>query len=171
MTLDIRPERPLDVTAIRAVVIAAFKDAPYSNQTEADIVDALRADGALSVSLVAADHGEIFGHVAFSLVKIAQAPGVWYGLGPIAVKPDRQKRGIGRTLIIEGLCSLSSLHAAGCVVLGDPRYYQRFGFEADLALTYGGKPSSYFQRLILKGPPASGEVSYHAAFGSPGDHA
>jgi predicted N-acetyltransferase YhbS len=63
------------------------------------------------------------------------------------------------------------LHAAGCVVLGDPRYYQRFGFEADPALTYGGKPSPYFQRLVLNGPPASGDVSYHAAFGSPGDHA
>ena len=171
MTLDIRLERPLDAAAIRAVVIAAFKDVPYSDQTEADIVDALRSAGALSVSHVAADHAGIVGHIALSPVGIAQARGDWYGIGPVAVRPDRQMQGIGQALVTEGLRCLSSLRAAGCVVLGDPRYYHRFGFEADPALTYGGKPSLYFQRLVLNGPPAVGEVSYHAAFGSPGDHA
>jgi predicted N-acetyltransferase YhbS len=164
--LHIRPERPLDAATIRAVVIAAFKDAPYSNQTEADIIDALRSAGALSVSLVATDHDDIIGQVAFSPVRIAQARGDWYGIGPVAVRPDRQRQGIGQALIAEGLRCLSSLRAAGCVVLGDPHYYHRFGFEADPALTYGGKPSPYFRRLVLNGPPASGEVSYHAAFGS-----
>jgi putative acetyltransferase len=166
MTFHIRSERSLDIAAIRAVVIAAFKDAPYSNQTEADIVDALRAAGALAVSLIAADHDVVVGHVAFSPVRIAHAQGDWYGIGPVAVRPDRQRRGIGQALMTEGLRCLSSLHAAGCVVLGDPRYYHRFGFEADPELTYGGKPSPYFQRLVLRGPPAIGAVSYHAAFGS-----
>jgi len=166
MTLHIRPERPADIAAIRLVVIAAFKDVLYSHQTEADIVDALRAAGALAVSVVAADRDDVVGHVAFSPIRIAQARGDWYGIGPVAVRPDRQKRGIGQALITEGLRCLSSLRAAGCVVLGDPRYYHRFGIEADPELTYGGKPSPYFQRLILNGPLASGEVNYHTAFGS-----
>jgi putative acetyltransferase len=50
-------------------------------------------------------------------------------------------------------------------VLGEPRYYERFGFVADPALTYPGPPGGYFQRLVLRGDSPRGEVSYSAAFG------
>lgn len=162
--MEIRLERPTDAAAISLVTTAAFKAAPHSNQTEARIIQRLRAADALSVSLVAADEGEIVGHVAFSPVAIAAAHRNWYGLGPVAVRPDRQGRGIGHSLISTGIGQLVALRAAGSVVLGDPRYYRRFGFESDPALTYGGAPSPNFQRLILGGPPASGEVAYHPAF-------
>jgi predicted N-acetyltransferase YhbS len=162
--LKIRSERPADVAAIGALTTAAFKTAPHSSGTEACIVEALRTAGALALSLLAVEGDEILGHVAFSPVAIAGARGHWYGLGPVSVRPDRQNRGIGQALIRSGLERLRSLRAAGCVVLGDPLYYRRFGFESDPALTYGGGPSPCFQRLVLAGPPAAGDVAYHSAF-------
>jgi predicted N-acetyltransferase YhbS len=162
--MEIRAERPTDAAAISLVTVAAFREAPQNGQAEARIIEGLRAGGALTVALVAAEAGDIVGHVAFSPVTVATARGAWYGLGPVAVRPDRQRQGIGQALIGAGIRRLSLLQAAGCVVLGDPRYYRRFGFESDPALTYGGKPSPYFQRLILNGPPACGEVAYHSAF-------
>ena len=68
-------------------------------------------------------------------------------------------------MIRAGLRQLAELGAAGCVVLGDPDYYGRFGFTHDPALRYPQAPASYFQRLILNGPAAAGEVLYHPAFG------
>ena len=162
--MEIRSERPTDVAAISYLTTAAFKTAPHSSGTEARIIEGLRALKALTISLVAVDQDEIVGHVAFSPVTIAGVRGDWYGLGPVSISPEHQNRGIGQSLIRAGLEQLRLLQAAGCVVLGDPRYYQRFGFESDPALTYGGNTSPYFRRLILGGPPATGDVAYHSAF-------
>jgi predicted N-acetyltransferase YhbS len=164
--LEIRPERLTDAAAISLVTTAAFATATHSSGTEAQIVEGLRAAGALTVSLVATEGDEILGHVAFSPVAITDAQGDWYGLGPVSIRPDRQGRGFGQSLVRRGLQQIEALGAAGCVVLGDPAYYGRFGFESDPALTYGGSPSPYFQRLVLGGRPAAGEVAYHAAFDS-----
>lgn len=162
--MEIRSERRTDVVAISHVTTTSFATAAHSSGTEAGIVEGLRTGGALTVSLVAVDQGEVVGHVAFSPVTIASARGDWYGLGPVSVRPDKQGRGFGQLLVRAGLEQLRALQAAGCVVLGDPRYYNRFGFESDPALTYGGHHSPYFQRLVLAGPPASGDVIYHSAF-------
>ncbi|MDQ8730748.1 N-acetyltransferase [Bradyrhizobium sp. LHD-71] len=164
--MEIRSERPTDVAAISYITTAAFKTAPHSSGTEARIVEGLRTGQALAVSLVAVDQDEIVGHVAFSPVTIVGARGGWYGLGPVSVRPEQQSRGFGQLLIRAGLEQLRLFQAAGCVVLGDPRYYHRFGFESDPALTYGGRHSPYFQRLVLGGPPATGDVAYHPAFGA-----
>lgn len=162
--MDIRPERRTDVVAIRELTTSAFKSAAHSSGTEARIIEGLRGAGALTVSLVAVDKYEIVGHVGCSPVTIAPVQGSWYGLGPVSVRPDRQRLGIGQMLIRTGLEQLRNLDAAGCVLLGDPAYYHRFGFESDPALTYRGAPSPYFQRLVLGGPPATGDVSFHPAF-------
>jgi len=161
---QIRPERPADADAIRDLTDKAFRGAPHSDGTEAGIVEALRADGALTLSLVAVIAGEIVGHAAFSPVTIAGAAGDWHGLGPVSVTPDHQRRGIGQAMIREGLQRLADMNATGCVVLGDPGYYARFGFESDAGLRYGDVPPGYFQRLIFKGPAPAGEVRYNAAF-------
>src|SRR5580704_16755210 len=159
--MQIRPERPEeDAATIRALTDAAFKGMPFSDQTEAKIVDALREAGALTFSLVATEGGEIVGHVAFSPVKINGEAGDWYGLGPVSVWPDRQRMGIGRALIREGLQRLQSQGAGGCVLLGDPAYYCRFGFESDPALFNVGAPPGAFQNLTLNGARPSGEVSF-----------
>ncbi|MCC8958374.1 N-acetyltransferase [Bradyrhizobium sp. Pear77] len=163
--MQIRDERDEDAAAISRITTAAFADAPHSSGTEARIVEALRQAEALTVSLVAtSDDGRIVGHVAFSPVRIDGVAGRWYGLGPVSVTPDLQRQGIGGALIGEGLIRLAALGAHGCVVLGEPAYYRRFCFLDDRTLTYGGKPSPYFQRLVLRGEAPKGDVSYHLAF-------
>ncbi|MGY3496593.1 MULTISPECIES: GNAT family N-acetyltransferase [unclassified Bradyrhizobium] len=163
--MQIKDERPEDAAAISRITAAAFATAPHSSGTEARIVEALRQADALTISLVAvSDDGSIFGHVAFSPVRIEGVVGRWYGLGPASVAPDLQRQGTGGALIRAGLARLAAMNADGCVLLGDPAYYSRFGFVSDPALTYGGEPSPYFQRLVLKGDPPKGDVKYHAAF-------
>ena len=164
--MEIRVEMPGDVGAIRAVTTAAFAVAPYSNQMEAAIVDGLRQGGALSLSLVAMEEGNVVGHVAFSPVLINGQPRDWYGLGPVSVQPDRQGQGVGQRLIVRGLDELKNRGAGGCVVFGEPAYYGRFGFVSDPGLVFAGAPPGYFQRLVFKGTSPKGEVSYHAAFGT-----
>ncbi|MEE1611790.1 GNAT family N-acetyltransferase [Microvirga sp. CF3016] len=160
----IRPEIAEDIPSIRAVTVAAFKGAPYSSGTEAAIVDALRDAGALTLSLVAEDHGRIIGHVAFSPITINGEAGRWFGLGPVSVEPGEQRRGIGQALIRDGLERLRAAGAEGCVLLGDPAYYRRFGFVSDPKLRYGDVPPEYFQRLSFNGAEPEGVAAYHAGF-------
>ena len=164
-TWAIRTERPEDVVAIAALIRAAFRNLPLSGD-EAEIVERLRSDGDLTISLVAEnfDHA-IVGHVAFSPVAISDGSAGWYGLGPISVIPLRQRAGIGSALTEAGLARLRELRAAGCVVLGDPKYYARLGFRHDPALTYSGPSPEYFQCLAFEGDTPRGEVSYSPAFG------
>lgn len=164
----IRPERPGDADAIRALTTEAFASAPHSSGTEAAIIDGLRAAGALTLSLVAiaddAAPDAILGHVAVSPVTIDGAERGWFGLGPVSVRPGRQRGGVGSALIREGLRRLRESGAGGCVLLGDPRYYGRFGFAADPALVLEGVPPDYFMRLAFGGDVPAGTVRYHAAF-------
>lgn len=160
----IRDEEPRDVGPIAALTRVAFADHPHSNDTEYLIVAALRRCGALSISLVAEEAGRIVGHAAFSPVTIADGSQHWFGLGPVSVAPDKQRHGIGTAMIEQGLARLRELDAAGCVVLGEPEYYKRFGFACDTQLTYAGVPAEYFLALPLSTTRAIGEVRYHEAF-------
>lgn len=162
--MHIRQERPGDATTIHVLTDAAFKGMPFSDGTEARVIDGLRAAGALTLSLVAVQDGAIVGHVAFSPVTINGEAGDWCGLGPVSVWPDRQRAGVGQALIREGLLRLRSMGAGGCVLLGDPAYYARFGFENDPDLRHAGAPAWAFQCLTLNGPRPTGEVSFHPAF-------
>ena len=165
MSATIRPERASDEAAIRALMAAAFDGHPHSDGSEPGIVDALRADGDLAISRVAEEGGAIVGHVAFSPVSVSDGSEGWFGLGPVAVDPARQGEGIGTALIERGMDLLRDRGAAGCVVLGDPAYYARFGFAHDPALTYPGPPPEYFQRLVIGNSGAQGVVAYARAFG------
>lgn len=160
----IRPEQAGDISAIDAVTRAAFKDHPHSDQCEHFIIAALRAAGALSISLVAEVEGEVVGHVAFSPVNISDLSPDWYGLGPVSVLPDRQRQGTGQALIKGGLALLQEKGVAGCVVVGDPDYYARFGFRHIAGLLYPGLPPEYFMALPLQATSPQGIVSYHPAF-------
>jgi len=162
----LRPETDADIPAIFAVTQDAFRDQPYSQHTEGPIIDALRQAGALALSLVAEAGGRVVGHVAFSPVAIAGPAGAavgWYGLGPVAVAPARQGQGIGSMLVAEGLARLRGRGAAGCVVLGEPHYYGRFGFRADPGLVLPDVPAEYFMAQAWRGR-ARGTVQYHRAF-------
>lgn len=164
MNIQIRPETPADIASIDAVTVAAFLEAPHTDHTEQFIVAALRRSSQLTVSLVAEQSGAIVGHVAASPVTIAGADIGWYGLGPVSVLPHLQGKGIGTQLIDAALEQLRVLGAGGCVVLGDPGYYERFGFKATDALTLPGVPAEYFQALSFGMRMPQGAVAYHASF-------
>lgn len=160
----IRDELPTDDDAIEAVTTTAFGSAEHSSGTEHAIVRALRDAGQLAVSLVAEEDGRVVGHVAVSPVTISTGSTGWYGLGPVSVAPDRQGRRIGTTLITRALSELRASGAAGCVVLGEPAYYGRFGFRPEPRLVLPGVPPEYFQAIAFDGGLPAGEVAYHAWF-------
>lgn len=162
--VHIRPERPSDEGAIGAVTRQAFETHPHSRQTEHFIVSALRKAGALSVSLVAERGGEVVGHVAFSPVRIGDGSPDWYGGGPVSVRPGLQRKGIGRALMERGLGQLRERGAGGCVLVGDPAYYTRFGFANSPRLVLDGVPAEYFLALPLRDGAARGKVEFHEAF-------
>ncbi|WP_138738352.1 GNAT family N-acetyltransferase [Pseudomonas sp. FSL W7-0098] len=164
MHMTIRNEQSQDIEAISRLTEAAFRNEEYSSHTEHFIVNALRRTGQLSISLVAAEHDEILGHVAISPVNISSGVTGWYGLGPISVRPDRQGKGIGSALMRAALQQLRQQGAAGCVVLGDPAYYGRFGFKAHPGLELPDVPPEYFQALSFTGELPVGVVKYAAAF-------
>lgn len=164
MDFSIRPERPADAQIIRQVTEAAFAVAEHSAGTEGAIIDALRAANALTVSLVATINDEVVGHIAFSPVMIDGVDANWFGLGPVSVRPDLHDHGNGGALIREGLDRLRMVGAKGCVVLGAPAYYERFGFEHDPAIRFEGVPPEYFMRLSLDGSLTAGRVAYHEGF-------
>lgn len=163
--ITIRPEQPGDEATIHTLTEAAFRNMPYSDGGEADLVDRLRADDDLARSLVAEDASRIVGHLALSPVTISNGSEGWFGLGPISVWPELQRAGIGFRLMKRAIADMRERGAKGIVLLGDPAYYARFGFEHDPQLAYPGPPAEYFQRLVLKGDPPRGEVAYAPAFG------
>ncbi len=164
----IRPETANDQAAIGSVTRAAFAQLSHSSQTEALVIEALRRAGALTVSLVAVIENQVVGHVAISPVRLTSAGGGelggWYGLGPLSVLPSLQRRGTGSRLVREGLARLEASGAHGCVVLGEPGYYRRFGFANSPALAADGLPPEYFMSLAFAGNVPAGRVAYHPAF-------
>jgi putative acetyltransferase len=162
--LIIRRETVADIEAIADVTIAAFMTLPVSNHTEQFIIGALRAANALTVSLVAEIDGRVVGHVAFSPVTISDGSRHWYGLGPVSVLPEYQRKGIGKALIKEGLSILKGLNAEGCCLVGDPNYYKRFGFQNIEGLVHEGVPQEVFLALLLNEHVPQGIVMFHEGF-------
>ncbi|WP_078668575.1 GNAT family N-acetyltransferase [Chitinophaga eiseniae] len=160
----IRKERQSDIPQIHAVTKEAFLVAEHASGTEQLIIRALRNSGRLTLSLVAEERGMIIGHVAISPVAISSGEEGWYGLGPVSVMPDRQGAGVGSALIRASLDELRQLSAKGCVVLGEPAYYGRFGFKADARLLYPEAPPEYFQVQAFEGTVPTGAVQYDASF-------
>lgn len=163
--LRIVPERVGDEAAIAEVTAEAFRGHPYSHGREAAVIAMLRREGALSVSLVARIGGDVVGHIAASAVAVGEtgAPG-WYGLGPLSVVPQRQRRGLGSALMRAVLDELVRRGARGCVLVGLAEYYLRFGFRNDPALTVDGVPPQYCLSLRLVPNTDAGPVKFHAAF-------
>lgn len=162
--LIIRDETEFDVEAIYRVTQAAFAEHPISQHTEQFIVNALRAAGALSISLVAEKRGKVVGHIAFSPVAISDGSADWYGIGPVSVLPALQRQGIGKALMREGLARLEALGGSGCVLVGDPAYYERFGFKSLPRFSHHGVPQENVLALPMGDDRAGGAVSFHQAF-------
>lgn len=163
-TTTIRPETSADHTAISSITEAAFRTLEISSNTEHFIVDALRAAGVLTISLVAEQDGRVVGHIAFSPITTSDGTAGWYGLGPVSVLPELQRQGIGKALINEGLARLRKLGAKGCCLVGHPEYYRQFGFVNTPDLSHEGVPPEVFFALAFEGAVPRGTVKFHDAF-------
>jgi putative acetyltransferase len=160
----IRNETNFDIEAISEITIAAFRTLAISNHTEQFIINALRNANALTISLVAEVDGRVVGHIAFSPVTISDSSPNWYGLGPVSVLPEYQKQGIGKSLVNQGLSLLKALGGKGCALVGDPAYYQRFGFRNIPSLIHDGIPQEVFLALPFDNKIPQGTVMFHEGF-------
>jgi putative acetyltransferase len=157
-----RPEHAADVPVVRAILESAFPTA-----AEARLVDALRENGRLSISLVASDGKAVVGHVAFSPVRVGGVTGM--GLAPMAVRVEHRDKGVGALLVREGLAQCELLGCGFVVVLGEPEYYGRFGFERassrKLDNEYGADEAFMVIELRPESlPPEGGLVRYAPEF-------
>jgi len=114
--------------------------------------------------LVAEDVDRVVWHLAHSPVTISDGSPNWYGLGPLSVLPKQQGKGIGLQLMNAAIQELKNAKAKGCVLLGDPNYYRRFGFTPKQGLVFADVPLEYFQALVFNGDIPQGNVSYHESF-------
>lgn len=172
MKIDIRPEQEEDAPRISTVTELAFRHAAHTCGREHWLVGELRAAGALTVSLVAVSGLEIVGHVAASPVSVSTSSGDWFGIGPVSVLPEFQRQGIGSRLMESALTQLRGRGARGCVLVGDPRFYVRFGFASAAQLVVPGVPPEVCLSLRFSPSDDCGTVAFHPAFaaamGEPG---
>lgn len=164
MAATIRTEAPADAPAIHDLTKRAFSTMAYADGDEQDVIDRLRARGALTLSLVAEVDGQLVGQVTFSPAQAPDGASGWFTLGPVSVEPARQKQGIGAQLITAGLERLRAAGAAGCILVGNPAYYSRFGFTVSPRHAPQDGHEHFFQILPLAGAVPDGVFGYHPAF-------
>lgn len=161
--VSIRPEAPADIPAIRSVVACAF-----DSELEARLIEKLRADGDLVLSLVAEMRGKIVGYAGFSRLAIKDRALKATGLAPVAVAKSYRRRGVATALVREGIRRLEEAGEDIVFVLGDPPFYQRFGFDARIASRFCAQWSGpAFMALELEPPTDAAnrpKVIYPAAF-------
>ena len=174
MTILIREEQFGDEAAIFKITEDAFRGKPYAGGDEQILVDRLRAQKALVLSLVAVDDDKqadasraektVVGHIAFSIAINTDGSAPWFAFGPVSVAPERQAKGIGTQLINQGLETIQSWGALGCILTGDPNYYSRFGFAVSPDFSPANEPAEYFQLKLLSNATPTGTFSFHPAF-------
>ena len=162
----IRREIDSDASAVRSVHLAAFP-----GDGEAGLVDALRENGHLPVSIVAEENAGIVGHVAFSPVTVNGLDVAAVGLAPVALLPEFQKQGIGSELIRAGLAACREAGFRIVVVLGEPDFYRRFGFQPAHLVSLGNEYQVRDEFMVLELEPGSlnglsGLVRYSDEFSS-----
>jgi putative acetyltransferase len=166
MNLKIRMEAPGNHSAIYDLTKRAFAPMPYAGGDEQDLINKLRDAGALTISVVAELNARIVGHVAFSPAFAADGSEGWYALGPVSAEPELKHQGIGSAVINAGLDMLRQRDAAGCVLVGNPAYYRRFGFLPFPTLCPAGQPAEFFQILPLSVAEPNVVVGFHPLFHS-----
>lgn len=159
----IRHVRTADYPAIRAVVEAAF-----GKPDEADLVERLRAAGDVVFELVEEEDGEIVGHILYSRLW-ADSVQLFAALAPLAVRPDRQRSGVGKRLTAASIETAKDFGAHAIVVLGHPEYYPKFGFSPEAAskisCPYSGSPAFMALELEPGALDAPLLMAYPDAFG------
>lgn len=161
-----RPEEPMDYAAVYEVNASAFE-----TPAEANLVGVLRKEAHPYISIVAEEDGEIVGYIMFSPVTLSDHADLKImGLGPVAVLPERQRRGIGSSLVTEGLKKCKELGFGSCVVLGHREFYPRFGFipsvRYGIGCEYDVPPEVFMVKELQPGylQGAQGIIQFHPAF-------
>ena len=163
-SFEIRNERKSDHVAIRSVTENAFRDMPYADGDEQDVIERLRAAGALALSLVAVLDRAIVGHIAFSPARVAGPTRPWFALGPVSVAPAYQHQGVGSALIKRGLSTVRELGALGCILTGNPDYYRRFGFELSPQNVPQNESEEFFMLKLFSATRPTGAFEFDEAF-------
>jgi putative acetyltransferase len=157
--IDVRDESPRDWKAVYQVVSSVF-----GQSAEAELVEELREAGDTAVSLVADEDGQIVGHVLLSKM---DAPFPALALAPVSVIPAKQRSGIGSALVKSAVNRARNEGWAAIFVLGDPNYYERFGFDREAAAgftsPYAG-PHFMVLKLSPSLPATTGELRHAPAF-------
>jgi putative acetyltransferase len=165
--VHVQSESSRDRDAIRAVTEAAF-----GRPAEADLIDGLRMERAVLLSLVALVDQQLIGHVLFSrmLIETERGSVAAVALAPVSVLPDLQRQGVGGALIRHGLQRLRGRGERIVIVVGHPAYYSRFGFVAASAhgLVHPFPPEAFMALELASGAldGLTGTVRYAAAFGT-----
>lgn len=165
MKWKIREEQAGDEKAIRELTRRAFEGHPFSDGDEQDVIDRLRADGDLVLSLVAESDARIIGQVTYSRAILSNGEEGWMVVGPIAVEPSHQGMGVARSLMEAGEDAMRRLGARGITVLGDSELYSRWGFRQYTALKLDGGLAEYLQVKSFGSEIPAATLSYAPAFG------
>ncbi|MEM8919215.1 MAG: N-acetyltransferase [Pseudomonadota bacterium] len=167
--ISIRGEKKSDEAMIYEITTRAFAPMPFSDGNEQDLIDRFRKSGALEISLVAELEDAIVGQVTFTRAFAADGSPGWYALGPVAVEPELQGQRIGEELIEAGLAELRKRAAAGCILVGNPDYYRRFGFRGFPELRPERQPAEFYQILPLDVAEPDVVIEFHPLFYADGD--
>lgn len=162
----IRNETPEDYAVISDVTAQSFRPLGFDTLNEPFVIEALRAAGALTISLVAELDHRVIGHIAFSPATISDGTPGWYALGPVSVLPEYQRQGIGRALIWAGLGRLKSIGARGCCLVGHPEYYGKVGFIHPGGFSCEGVPQEFFFAISFDDQYPQATVTFHEGFGA-----
>lgn len=160
----IRPERPADYRAIHDLTKRAFAPMPYAGGDEQLLPARFREAGVLALSLVAEQDGQVVGQITLTPAIADDNAAGWFALGPVSVEPELKHQGIGSALIHAAIGWLREQDAAGCVLVGNPAYYARFGFRCFPKLAPEGEPAQYFQILPLKISEPDSIIRFHPLF-------
>ena len=164
MDVLIRPERSEDHQAIHDVTQRAFARMPYADGNEQELISRLRDAGVLALSLVADHDGHIIGQVTITPAEAADGSLGWYALGPVAVEPAFKHQGIGSAMISSAIDWMKTQVAAGCILIGNPAYYGRFGFQPFPQLAPADQPAQFFQILPLGVAEPPCIIAFHPLF-------
>jgi putative acetyltransferase len=164
MKLLIRTEEPQHIETIQDLIRRAFAPMPFGDNNDQHLTNRFRSAGVLSLSLVAEKEGVIAGHVALTPAVHESGAAGWFALGPLAVEPHLQRRGIGTALIAEAKAWLASRGAAGCIVMGDTNYYPRHGFLPAPETAPVNEPAAYFMVLAMQRQIPPGSFAFHPLF-------
>jgi putative acetyltransferase len=164
-----RVEEPRDVAQVRELL-----EASYPGFGEAILVDRLRNDGDIVLSLVAEDQGVVVGYIAFSrlLVEGGEPPFPAVALAPLAVYPEYQQQGIATRLVQEGHACLAAIGETLSVVLGETSFYGRFGYSNRRVANFSSEyQSPYLMALSFGAAPSEGRLVYASAFAALSENA